>query len=90
MNFEIAFVLGVLLLAVVLFVTEKLSVDLVALVVMGLLMASGIISASEGLSGFSNSAKITVALMFRRKLNKSFNNLDNFPQTFGIRFAEVV
>ncbi|HXG85372.1 MAG TPA: sodium:proton antiporter, partial [Pyrinomonadaceae bacterium] len=64
MNFEIIFVFAVLLLAVFLFVTEKLPVDLVALLVMALLLVSGIISPAEGLSGFSNSATITVGAMF--------------------------
>ena len=64
MNFGIIFVFAVLLLAVYLFVTEKLPVDLVALLVMALLLVSGIISPAEGLSGFSNSATITVGAMF--------------------------
>lgn len=64
MSYEIVYVLAVLILAVVLFVTEKLSVDLVALLVMALLMLSGIITATEGLAGFSNTATITVASMF--------------------------
>lgn len=64
MSFEIIFVFAVLILAVFLFVTEKLPVDLVALLVMALLMVSGIITADEGLAGFSNTATITVASMF--------------------------
>ncbi|MCY7344861.1 MAG: sodium:proton antiporter [Pyrinomonadaceae bacterium] len=64
MNFEIIFVFAVLALAVYLFVTEKLPVDLVALLVMALLLVSGIISPAEGLSGFSNTATITVGAMF--------------------------
>ncbi len=64
MNLEIVFVFGVLILTVVLFATEKLSVDLVALLVMALLMTSGVITASEGISGFSNTATVTVAAMF--------------------------
>lgn len=64
MSYEIAFVFAVLILAVVLFVTEKLSVDLVALLVMALLMVSGVISAGEGIAGFSNTATVTVASMF--------------------------
>ena len=58
MNFEIIFVFAVLALAVYLFVTEKLPVDLVALVVMALLLVSGIVSPAEGLSGFSNTATV--------------------------------
>ena len=64
MNFEIIFVFAVLALAVYLFVTEKLPVDLVALLVMALLLVSGIITPAEGLSGFSNTATITVGAMF--------------------------
>ncbi len=64
MSFEIIVVLAVLALAVFLFVTEKLRVDLVALLVMALLLLSGIISPSQGLSGFSNAATITVGAMF--------------------------
>src|SRR5688572_12006261 len=64
MSLEILIVLGVLILAVVLFVTEKLPVDLVALLAMGLLLISGIITPGEGLAGFSNAATITVASMF--------------------------
>ena len=45
MNFEIVFVFAVQLLAVLLFVTEKLPVDLVALLVMALLLVSGFITA---------------------------------------------
>ena len=64
MNFEIALVLIITICAVVLFATEKLSVDLVAIVVMAALLALGIISPQESISGFSNKATITVASMF--------------------------
>ncbi len=64
MSLDIIIVLAVLLLAIVLFVTEKLRVDMVALLVMALLLLSGVISPIEGLAGFSNAATITVASMF--------------------------
>ncbi len=64
MNFEIIFVFAVLLLAVFLFVTEKLPVDLVALLVMALLLVSGVVTPAQGLAGFSNTATITVGAMF--------------------------
>ncbi|MDQ3633352.1 MAG: SLC13 family permease [Acidobacteriota bacterium] len=64
MSYEMIFVFGVLLLAVVLFVTEKISVDLVALLIMAILLVSQILSPAEGLAGFSNTATITVASMF--------------------------
>ena len=50
--------------AVVLFATERLSVDLVALLVMASLLVFGIITPDEGISGFSNKATVTVAAMF--------------------------
>ncbi len=64
MSFEIAFVLLLLVIAVVMFATEKFPVDLVALIVMALLLLSGIITPEEGVSGFSNSATVTVGAMF--------------------------
>ncbi|HEX8289169.1 MAG TPA: SLC13 family permease [Pyrinomonadaceae bacterium] len=64
MTIEIFFVFAVLLLAVFLFITEKLPVDSVALLIMTLLLVSGVITAAEGLSGFSNTATITIGAMF--------------------------
>ncbi|REJ75363.1 MAG: SLC13 family permease [Acidobacteria bacterium] len=64
MTFEIAIVLAVAFCAVVLFATEKLSVDVVAIVVMAILLLSGIITPDEGIAGFSNKATVTVAAMF--------------------------
>jgi di/tricarboxylate transporter len=64
MTFEIALVFAVALCAVILFATEKLSVDVVAIVVMSTLLLSQIISPEEGISGFSNKATVTVAAMF--------------------------
>jgi di/tricarboxylate transporter len=64
MTFEIALTLFILVGSVFLFATEKLSIDLVALSVMATLLASGIITAEEGIAGFSNTATITVAAMF--------------------------
>lgn len=64
MSIEIIIVLSTVLLAVYLFATEKLSVDLIALIVMVILLVTGIITPSEGLAGFSNTATVTVAAMF--------------------------
>jgi di/tricarboxylate transporter len=64
MTFEIIFVLALVVIAVILFATEKLPVDLVALLVMGALLVSGIISPEEGIAGFSNPATVTVGAMF--------------------------
>lgn len=64
MSLEIVIVLVILVLAVVLFATEKMPVDLVALLIMAVLLLSGIISPEEGISGFSNTATVTVGAMF--------------------------
>ena len=64
MSLEIIIVLVLLTIAVVLFTTERLPVDLVALIILATLLGSGIISPEEGLSGFSNTATVTVAAMF--------------------------
>lgn len=57
-------VLGIALIAIALFITEWLSIDLVALLMVVLLVGSGVISPAEGVAGFSNAATITVAFMF--------------------------
>lgn len=56
--------IGVILAALILFATELLSIDLVAILIMVTLMLTGVISPQEGISGFSNPATITVAFMF--------------------------
>jgi di/tricarboxylate transporter len=64
MTFEIALVLAILLLAVVLFVTEKLRMDLVALLVLSLLAITGLVDPPQAVAGFSNAAVVTVWAMF--------------------------
>jgi len=64
MTLEIVIVLGLVFVAVILFATEKLPVDLVALIIMATLLGTGIISLEEGLSGFSNPATVTIGAMF--------------------------
>ncbi|HEX5646009.1 MAG TPA: SLC13 family permease [Nitrospira sp.] len=63
MSVEMIFTLMVVLSAVILFVTEKLPVDVVALVIIVVLLLGGIITPEEGLAGFSNPATVTVGAM---------------------------
>ncbi len=63
-SFDIWIVLGILVGAIVLFVTEWLSVDLVALGVVLGLMLFGILSPDDALAGFSSPIVITVAALF--------------------------
>jgi len=64
MTLPIATVLAILLVAVVLFVTEKLRMDVVALLVLGALAATKLVTPGEALSGFSSPAVVTVWAMF--------------------------
>lgn len=64
MSSEIVIVLVVIGAAVVLFVTEKLSIDLVALLAVAALVLTRVLSPEEAISGFSNQATITIAAMF--------------------------
>ncbi|MGA9422759.1 MAG: SLC13 family permease [Rhodanobacteraceae bacterium] len=54
--------------AMALFASEKLRVDLVALIALGALIVLGIVSPDEALAGFSNEATVTVAAMFALSL----------------------
>ena len=56
--------LSILTLAVVLFITERLRIDLVALLVLGTLALTGLVTAEEALAGFSSPAVVTVWAVF--------------------------
>ncbi|MBE0411982.1 MAG: SLC13 family permease [Anaerolineales bacterium] len=64
MTVEIALVLGILIIAILLFLSERLRVDLIALLVLGVLAITGLVTPGEALSGFSNNAVVTVWAMF--------------------------
>jgi len=64
MPWEMIAVFAVLAGAVALFVSERLPVDLVALMVLAALLLLGLVSPEEGVSGFANPATVTVAAMF--------------------------
>ena len=64
MTLEIALVLGILAVSLVLFISEIIRMDLVALLVLGALAITGLVDSSEAFAGFSNSAVITVWAMF--------------------------
>ena len=61
---ELLITVAVMGVAVYLFITEKLRVDVVALLVMTALLVLGVLSVPEALSGFSNQATVMVACMF--------------------------
>lgn len=60
-----AIILAVIIfLSLILFISEKVRVDVVALMIMGALVVSGILSPKEAVAGFSNEATVTVLFMF--------------------------
>jgi len=68
-NLDIFLVIAIVVAALIVFASEKLRADLVALLIMGLLMVIGLFrptfpTPGEGISGFSNKATVTIAAMF--------------------------
>jgi di/tricarboxylate transporter len=64
MEIDAIITLLVILGSIVLFISEKLSIDIIAMMIMGSLVLTGVISPQESMDGFSNSATMTVAFMF--------------------------
>ena len=64
MTFEIVFVLALIVLAFILFVSEKFSLDVKALFILTILFTGAFLTVEEAISGFSNPAVITIALLF--------------------------
>jgi len=64
MTLDIAIVLIILGISLVLFISEVIRMDLVALLVLGALALTGLVTAEQAFDGFSNGAVITVWAMF--------------------------
>jgi di/tricarboxylate transporter len=64
MTFDIALTLGILLVAIIIFVTEFIRPDLVALLILVILVITGLVTPNESISGFSNPAVITIWAVF--------------------------
>lgn len=64
MTFEIIFVFVLLAVAIFLFVTDYVTVDVTAIIIMACLLASGILTPTEGLLGFSNPATELISGFF--------------------------
>jgi len=60
MTLEIVIVLTILVIAIILFITEWVRMDVVALLVLSSLAVTGLATPAEALSGFSNPAVVTV------------------------------
>ncbi len=64
MTVEIAWVLAILIISLILFISEVVRMDVVALMVLGALAMTGLVTSDQAFAGFSNSAVITVWAMF--------------------------
>ena len=64
MTGDIAHMLVILAIAIVLFITDWLRVDIVALLVLVSLVLTGLITPAEAFAGFSSPAVITVWVIF--------------------------
>jgi len=64
MTLDIAIVLVILGISLILFISEVIRMDLVALLVLGTLALTGLVDAEQAFAGFSNGAVITVWAMF--------------------------
>ncbi|MDQ3254860.1 MAG: SLC13 family permease, partial [Acidobacteriota bacterium] len=61
---ETAIVLGLLVVAVVLFALERISVDIITLMLLIVLVATGILTPVEAFAGFSKNITIILASIF--------------------------
>ncbi len=64
MTLAIAFVLGLLVLAIILFATEKISVDVITFLLLIALAVGGILTPGEAFAGFSNDIIIILGAIF--------------------------
>lgn len=64
MTFEIAFVLTLLFVTIAVFISDKLRMDLVALLLVVTLALSGVITPAEAVSGFGNTLVLMIAGLF--------------------------
>lgn len=64
MTTQIAIVLALLFIALVLFATERIPIDIVALILVLLLVVTGTLTAAEAFAGFGNDIVFTIAGLF--------------------------
>ncbi len=87
MTAEIAIVLSILFVALILFVTEKVRMDVTALLVLAALALTGVLQPREAVSGFSNPAVITVWAMFILSEGLANTGVANIIGRYVLRFT---
>ncbi len=63
-DYQIPLTLAVIVFALVMFVVEWLPIDITAIFIAVVLMVLGLVTPTEGIAGFSNSATVTIMAMF--------------------------
>jgi di/tricarboxylate transporter len=87
MTYEIGLVLIILGATIGLFLSGRLRVDLVGLLVLGSLALTGLVTPAEALAGFSNPAVVTVWAMFIISAGLSATGVARFIGRQVLRFA---
>ncbi len=87
MTIQIALVLLILGAAIVFLVTEWISMEVVALLVLGCLALTGLVSPNEALSGFSNPAVVTVWAVFILSGGLTRTGVGNIIGRYVLRMA---
>ena len=87
MTIEIGLVLIILGGALVLFVTEKVRMDVTALIVLGALVVTGLVSPEDAMAGFANGAVIAVWAMFILSDGLTRTGIANVIGRTVLRFA---
>lgn len=78
MTIEIGLVLSILGIAIVLFASERIRVDVVSMMVMLALLLSGLVTTEEAFSGFSSPAVITVWAIYIISASLTFTGIADF------------
>ena len=87
MTTDIGIVIAILAVALILFISERVRMDVVALMVLGALALSGLVTADEAFSGFSNPAVITVWAMFILSDGLTRTGIAGIVSEYVTRFA---
>lgn len=87
MTFDMLLLSGILLAAILMFALDIFPVDKVSLMILGTLVATGLIDGEQAVSGFGNSATITVACMLALSYGIERTGALNFAANQMIEFA---
>jgi len=86
-TFEIGLVLTILAIAIVLFASEKIRVDVIALMVLLALLLSGLLTTEEAFSGFASPAVVTVWAIYIVSASLTHTGIADFLGEYVGRLA---